>query len=69
MFLESEGSDDVSVKKSLSKKIDFYKNEIKFFSKKLDNKNFLQKAPSSIIQEQKKKLNEAQRNLKLLLKK
>ncbi len=69
LFLESEGSDDVSVKKSLSKKIDFYKNEIKFFSKKLDNKNFLQKAPSSIIQEQKKKLNEAQRNLKLLLKK
>ena len=43
LLLESEGPDDVSVKKSLSKKIDFYKNEIKFFSKKLDNKNFYKK--------------------------
>ena len=54
LLLESEGPDDVSVKKSLSKKIDFYKNEIKFFSKKLDNKNFLQKAPQVSLKNRKR---------------
>ena len=48
------------------KKINFYKNEILYFEKKLNNKNFLQKAPSKIVNQQKKKLKEAKINLKLL---
>ena len=49
-----------------TKEIEFYKNEIKFFEKKLNNKQFMNKAPKKIIEQQKKKLLEAKKNLKLL---
>ena len=55
--------------KSLSKKILFYKNEINFFNKKLKNNEFLNKAPSKIIEQHKFKLEEAKKNLKLLTQK
>ena len=50
----------------LRKKINFYKNEIKFFEKKLSNKKFLEKAPQKIINENKDKLSKAKENLELL---
>ena len=37
-----------------TKEIEFYKNEIKFFEKKLNNKQFMNKAPKKIIEQQKK---------------
>ncbi len=55
--------------KSLSKKILFYENEINFFNEKLKNSEFLNKAPSKIIDQHKFKLEEAKRNLKLLTQK
>ena len=55
--------------KSLSKKILFYENEINFFNEKLKNREFLDKAPSKIIDQHKFKLEEAKRNLKLLTQK
>ena len=54
---------------SLRKKILFYKNEINFFKKKLNNKEFVSKAPSKIINQHKLKLEEAKKNLKLLTQK
>ena len=53
---------------SLQSKVKYYKNEIKFFTNKLNNKNFIKKAPSEIVEEQKRKLKEAEKNLKLLIK-
>ena len=55
--------------KSLSKKILFYENEINFFNEKLKNREFLDKAPSKIIDQHKFKLEEAKKNLKLLTQK
>ena len=49
-------------------KISFYKKEIVFFEKKLSNRLFLKNAPKKIIDEQKKKLLKAKKNLSLLLK-
>ena len=49
-------------------KIIFYKKEIVFFEKKLSNKLFLKNAPKKIVDEQKKKLLKAKKNLSLLLK-
>ena len=49
-----------------TKEIEFYKKEIKFFEKKLNNEQFINKAPKKIIEQQKKKLLEAKKNLKLL---
>ena len=49
-------------------KISFYKKEIVFFEKKLANRLFLKNAPKKIIDEQKKKLLKAKKNLSLLLK-
>ena len=57
---KKQGKDD------LSQKIQFYKKEIKFFEKKLKNKNFLEKAPTKIVDENRNKLIEAKKNLKLL---
>ena len=54
------------ISNQIEKKIEHYKNEIKFFEKKLSNKDFLLKAPKKIIEIQKKKLNEAKKNLILL---
>ena len=64
--LESEESSKDSDKQSLNKKIEYYEKEIQHFSSKLKNKNFIKKAPPKIIQEQKHKLKEAEKNLKLL---
>ncbi len=57
---ENQGKED------LNQKIQFYKNEIEFFEKKLNNKNFLEKAPTKIVDENRNKLDEARKNLKLL---
>ena len=46
--------------------IDFYKKEIIFFETKLNNKNFIEKAPQKVVDENKKKLSEVKKNLKLL---
>ena len=48
------------------KLIDFYKKEIIFFETKLNNKNFIEKAPQKVVDENKKKLSEVKKNLKLL---
>ena len=48
------------------KLIDFYKKEIIFFETKLKNKNFIEKAPQKVVDENKKKLSEVKKNLKLL---
>ncbi len=68
-LLESEESSKDSDKQSLNKKIEYYEREIQHFSSKLKNKNFIKKAPPKIIQEQKNKLKEAEKNLKLLMQK
>ena len=52
----------------INKKIKFYKDEIKFFEKKLKNKNFVNKAPLKIVNENKAKLKDALKNLDLLKK-
>ncbi len=54
------------LEKSKEKEIEFYKNEIKLFEAKLNNKNFIEKAPKKIVETQKFKLLEAKKNLKLL---
>ena len=63
------GSSNFSDQNSLSKRILFYENEINFFKKKLNNSDFISKAPSKIIDQHKNKLEEAKRNLKLLTQK
>ena len=63
------GNLNFSDQKSLNKKILFYENEINFFKKKLKNSEFINKAPSKIINQHKQKLEEAKRNLKLLTQK
>ena len=47
-------------------KIKFYKKEIMYFEKKLSNKLFLKNAPKKIVEDQKKKLLDAKKNLSLL---
>ena len=63
------GDSKFTDQKTLSKKILFYENEINFFKEKLKNKEFLDKAPPKIIDQHKLKLEEAKRNLKLLIQK
>ncbi len=53
-------------KSAIKQKIDHYESEIKFFEKKLNNKNFLEKAPPNIVNENRNKLLEAKKNLKIL---
>ncbi len=67
-ILESQENNSSFDTKSLSKEIEHYKNEVKFFMKKLNNKNFINKAPPRIVEDHKKKLEEAERNLELLVK-
>ena len=50
----------------LDDKISFYKKEIIFLSKNLNNENFLKNAPKKIIDEQSKKLKSAKNNLVLI---
>ena len=52
----------------LDKKIKFFENEISFFKKKLENKNFVKKAPQKVVNENKAKLKDALKNLELLKK-
>ena len=58
-----------NVNDEITKKIRFYKEEVKFFENKLKNKNFLSKAPLKIVSENKEKLKEAKKNLNLLINK
>jgi len=69
LIIVPSGNFNFSDQKSLRKKILFYENEINFFKKKLNNKEFVRKAPSKIINQHKIKLEEAIRNLKLLTQK
>ena len=48
------------------KQIEFYKKEIKFFENKLNNPGFVEKAPKKVVDEQKRKLENARNNLKLI---
>ena len=52
--------------KELTGKINFYKKEILFLSKNLNNENFINNAPKKIIYEQSEKLKSAKANLKLI---
>ena len=56
----------VSLQKAKEKEIEFLKKEIKFFEAKLNNKNFIDKAPKKIVEIQKSKFLEAKNKLKLL---
>ena len=47
-------------------KVKYFKNEIDYFNKKLQNRSFLEKAPKNVVEEQKRKLNNAIKNLKKL---
>ena len=68
-IIAPSGNSSFSDEKSLNKKILFYENEINFFKKKLNNREFISKAPAKIINEHKNKLEEATKNLKLLTQK
>tara|TARA_Y100001954_G_C15810865_1_gene605124 strand:+ start:801 stop:3422 length:2622 start_codon:yes stop_codon:yes gene_type:complete len=57
---------NLTSKNNFSKKIEFYEKEVSYFKKKLNNKSFIQKAPKKIVDLEKKKLIEAEKNLKLL---
>ena len=57
---------NVSTNNNLLKKIEFYEKEVSYFKKKLDNKNFIKKAPKKIVDSEKRKLVDAEKNLKLL---
>ena len=61
-----ESGNNIIDETDIKQKIKFYKNEIQFFEKKLQNKNFIEKAPKKIVNENKFKLLEAKKNLKLL---
>ena len=50
------------------KKIKFYEKEVRFFEKKLKNKNFIDKAPINVVNENRAKLKDALKNLALLKK-
>ena len=53
----------------IEKKRNITNKRLKFFKNKLKNKNFLSKAPKKIVNENKAKLKEAEKNLNLLIKK
>ena len=56
----------MSTNNNILKKIEFYEKEVSYFKKKLDNKNFIKKAPKKIVDLEKRKLVDAEKNLKLL---
>lgn len=65
-ILDTGITESVSLQKAKEKEIEFLKNEIKFFEAKLNNKNFIDKAPKKIVEIQKSKFLEAKNKLKLL---
>ncbi len=65
-ILDTGITESVSLQKAKEKEIEFLKNEIKFFEAKLNNKNFIDKAPRKIVEIQKSKFLEAKNKLKLL---
>ena len=67
-FNISEDGQTIIEESNIKKKIEFYKKEIIFFEKKLNNKNFIIKAPLKVVDENRTKLNEAKKNLKFLKK-
>ena len=67
-FNISENGQTIIQESNIKKKIEFYIKEITFFEKKLNNKNFLTKAPPNVVDENRTKLNEAKKNLEFLKK-
>ncbi len=65
-FNVSENGQTIIEESKIKKKIDFYKKEIIFFEKKLNNRNFVDKAPTKVVEENRKKLVEAKKNLEFL---
>ena len=65
-FNVSENGQTIIEESKIEKKIEFYEKEIIFFEKKLNNKNFIDKAPTNVVEENKKKLVEAKKNLEFL---
>ena len=65
-FNVSENGQTIIEESKIEKKIEFYEKEIIFFEKKLNNKNFVDKAPINVVEENKKKLVEAKKNLEFL---
>ena len=65
-FNVSENGQTIIEESKIEKKIEFYEKEIIFFEKKLNNKNFVDKAPKKVVEENRKKLVEAQKNLEFL---
>ena len=67
-FNVSENGQTIIEESNIKKKIEFYEKEIIFFEKKLNNKNFIYKAPTKVVDENRKKLIEAKKNLEFLKK-
>ena len=65
-FNVSENGQTIIEESKIEKKIDFYEKEIIFFEKKLNNRNFVDKAPTKVVEENRKKLVEAKKNLEFL---
>ena len=65
-FNVSENGQTIIEESKIEKKIEFYEKEIIFFEKKLNNKNFVDKAPTKVVEENRKKLVEAKKNLEFL---
>ena len=65
-FNVSENGQTIIEESKIKKKIEFYEKEIIFFEKKLNNKNFVDKAPTKVVEENRKKLVEAKKNLEFL---
>ena len=61
-----ENGQTIIEESKIEKKIEFYEKEIIFFEKKLNNKNFVDRAPTKVVEENKKKLVEAKKNLEFL---
>ena len=59
--------DNIEIITNVEKKINFLKNEVNFFKKKLSNKSFVKNAPKTVVDEQRIKLNKAEKNLNLLI--
>ena len=65
-FNVSENGQTIIEESKIEKKIEFYEKEIIFFEKKLNNRNFVDKAPTKVVEENRKKLVEAKKNLEFL---
>ena len=67
-FNVSENGQTIIEESNIKKKIEFYEKEIVFFEKKLNNKNFINKAPKKVVDENRTKLVKARENLEFLKK-